>query len=143
MSSYLPIVSMVLTGAALCYGAVTDYRDRTIPNVVPITIIACGIFSGTPWASKIFSLLAMVFALFVATKITKKTSGGGDIKVYYALAFSEGIFVLFLTLSMSIIIQPLLKPLLHETNKEIRRCCYLAPAYIIVMGSLTIISLFL
>lgn len=132
MANVLPVIVCGVIGVLLLVGAYTDYKTRTIPNAVPIGILVCGIFTATPWWFKFFSLGFMV--LFLA--LSKKKSGGGDVKLYCALAFSLGLaalaFILVITLILNFSVALIRKRRIDKTER-IPLCTFVAPAYIIYM----------
>lgn len=137
-TQYLPqmlsIASIFVIQAALIYGAITDYKARIIPNKVPVIIFICGLFTQLGWGYQFASLAIIIVSLVMATAITKKKSGGGDIKTYCALAFSCGIFMLLIILVFSILLHPLLQKKLGGNERGDPRCCYLCISYAIAYG---------
>ena len=147
LQGVLTIISCIAIGGMLSYGAYTDYKKRIIPNIVPLSILFLGCFTAIPWLNKIISLGLMVLVLVLTTLISKKKSGGGDIKVYCALSFALGLETFIL------IIEKLIRKIQKEQNRDgnkndegapavktIPLCTFIAPAYIIVMIGLTILS---
>lgn len=156
LQGVLTIVSCIAIGGTLSYGAYTDYKKRIIPNIVPLSILVLGCFTAIPWLNKIISLGVMVLVLVLTTLISKKKSGGGDIKVYCALSFALGLetFILILVVTLlEVFIEKLIRKIRKEQNRDgnkndektptvktIPLCTFIAPAYIIVMIGLTILS---
>lgn len=125
-----------IIAGALFYGAWTDHRTRTIPNFVPITILLCGLWTPIPWAAKIFGMAVLWIALAAAFKITKSRSGGGDIKVYCALAFALGITPLTIILFYTFLLVKLtakIRKRINNKGQKVPMCCYIAPAYILYL----------
>lgn len=143
---YLPqilsIASVLVIQAMLIYGAIWDYRERIIPNKVPVAIFICGLFSQLGWGYQLVSLAIIIVSLLAATAITKKKSGGGDIKTYCALAFSCGIFTFLLILIVSMLLLPILKKRLGRDEHGDPRCCYLCISYAIVYALIIGINVF-
>lgn len=130
-------IAIIIIGLALAYGAYTDDRYRKIPNKVPLIIMVCGCFTATAWAVKLSGLLLIILALAFAKWVTKAKSGGGDIKVYFALGFSLGFFTLGIILVGLILIKWLCELVMYRTVPDKKErfplCVYLAASYIIII----------
>ena len=120
---------VLINAAALVYGGVTDYRQREIPNAVPVLLLITGIlgFSGL-WS--ILGLTVPAVLLFAAAKLTKSEVPGGDFKLLCALGFACGLreltAILLLT-GIGAAIYGFIRRL--PVKRHIPLCTYLAPAY--------------
>lgn len=140
--SWLPLVSAIGICGLLVWGAVTDYKTRTIPNVIPIGIAVLGIGSGTTIIMKVLSAATICLALYLAYRITKKRSGGGDVKLYIALAFAYGLAPLAVMLLFTLLFRGIVilvgKLRKREDGVKIGArfpmCTYIAPAYLAFWG---------
>lgn len=125
-------IACIGIGLALAAGAYTDYKTRTIPNSIPLTILALGCFTATSWVAKVASFVLIVLILIIAPKLTGQHSGGGDIKLYCALSFALGLTplaaILVLTLALAAIV-PAIIGKRREKGTRIPLCTYVAPAY--------------
>ena len=137
--SMLANIACIIIALTLAVGAYTDYKTRTIPNIIPIIIFACGFFTAVPWLMKIFSLVAIIILLIL---LRKKRSGGGDIKLYTSLCWAIGIpsfaVVLLLVYLAAVITTKLIRK--DEKGKTIPLCTYMAPAFILYEAAYIIIS---
>lgn len=129
----LNILALLGIGAALSYGAYTDYKERIIPNMVPLLILVFGCFTIQSWPVKLLSLVYIVLILVIVGKIMKAKSGGGDIKTYCALSFALGLPCLTLLLVGVIVIKKisdLINKKKAERGGRIPLCTYLALSYV-------------
>ena len=131
------IAALAVISAALVAGAITDAKTRTIPNAVPISIFLAGLFVyGTSIGEKALSLLAIGTVLAVTTRLSGLKSGGGDVKLYCALAFSLGLSATAIILFITYLLMRLHSSLQQAQNKKGLRlpaCCYIAPAFITIL----------
>jgi Flp pilus assembly protein protease CpaA len=127
--SSLSSVAYVCIFIALCYGAYTDYKSRIIPNIVPLLILIFGIFTNVQLTYKLISCLAIVLALFLAKKTTKRSSGGGDIKLYISLSFALGIIDVCIILIIVTVLMLLYKKLFARTQTHFPACVFIAISY--------------
>lgn len=125
---YIPLF---INAAVLIYGGVVDFKNREIPNLVPITLFMTGIafrFS-TFWS--ILGLVAPAVLLFAASKLTKSEVPGGDFKLLCSLGFTCGLrelaAVIFLA-GIGAVVYGLIKRL--PVKRHIPLCSYVAPSYI-------------
>ena len=126
---------------ALAVGAYTDWKTRTIPNWIPLSIMLCGCFTATTWWMKISNLVIICVVLWLLSVIMKQKSGGGDIKLYMALSFALGLQSLAVILVLALILCKLHQMTQKdkvEKGERIPLCCYVFPAYVI---DFTVISL--
>ena len=133
------IVCTIINGAALIYGAVTDYKRREIPNLVPVILLATGLVSRGFVLQRLLMMLIVAFILWLTTKITKQELPGGDFKLICALAFSSGLLTLLGTLfcaGLGAIFMGLAKKM--PAKRNIPLCTYVAPAYLIMSAYLLI-----
>lgn len=125
---YIPIF---INAAVLIYGGVVDFKNREIPNLVPITLFMTGIaFSfSTFWS--ILGLVAPAVLLFITAKLTKSEVPGGDFKLLCSLGFTCGLrelaAVIFLA-GIGAVVYGLIKRL--PVKRHIPLCSYVAPSYI-------------
>lgn len=144
MSGVVPCLACIGIAVALSYGAYTDYKSRIIPNRIPFAILVLGLLTATPIATKLISLGAIIAILVALHLLTKKKSGGGDIKVYCALAFALGLQTMAFVLTATIILSSLWTLAVKRVrlNKQMRipLCTFLSPAYILVMIVLEILE---
>lgn len=136
LSTAIPCLSCLGIGAILCYGAYTDHKTRTIPNIIPGAILLFGLGTATPLWYKLVCFGIMVASLVLAAAITKQASGGGDLKLYCALSFALGILpvgvVLFLTLVL-LGAHNIIKGKKRVKGERFPLCTYLAPAYFLYL----------
>ena len=132
-------------GCALAAGAYTDWKTRTIPNWIPLTILICGCFTATSWVTKISNIIIICILLWLLSVLMKQKSGGGDIKLYMALTFALGLQSLAVILVLALIIcklhQMARKDKL-EKGERIPLCCYVFPAYVIDFTVMTLTMIF-
>ena len=97
-------ITLSLIFCCLLVGSYTDAKQRIIPNTVPVAILIIGAFvPGFSVVERLVSLAIMVFALIMAKVVTKKSSGGGDIKLYCSLAFAVGIVYTILVMALAMV----------------------------------------
>ena len=128
----MPIICSIINNAALVYGGITDYKRREIPNIVPVALLATGLFVGGFILQRLTIMLIVAFILWLTTKITKQELPGGDFKLICALTFSAGLIQLLLTLFAAIIgalIVALIKK--ERVRRNVPLCTYVAPAYML------------
>lgn len=136
MPWFVPLLAVIGIGITLVYGAYTDYKERIIPNMVPGLILLFGIFTATPWATKLASAGIMVVALVILSRVAKYKSGGGDIKLYCTLSFAVGPYALatlLVTMVLELLHRHLIQRRKREKGERIPLCTYLAPAYWLVV----------
>ena len=92
----MPMICSLINSAALVYGGITDYKRREIPNLVPVVLLATGIFSGAFVLQRLIIMLLVAMILWLTTKITKQELPGGDFKLICALTFSAGLVPLLM-----------------------------------------------
>ena len=68
----MPIICSIINNAALVYGGITDYKRREIPNMVPVVLLATGIFVGGFILQRFIIMLIVAFILWLTTKITSR-----------------------------------------------------------------------
>ena len=100
---WLGILKMSIGMVCLSGAACNDYRDYRIPNIFPLTIaisaIAClsiGYFTSQEGAtayifSSVFAAVVVVIFMIVASLLTRRGIGMGDIKLLTALALLGGV----------------------------------------------------
>jgi len=132
VTQYIPIFACAAILPILCYGAYTDWIQRIIPNRVPLTVLALGIFTGGGFAYKFLSLGTSMVLMVLSTLLTKKRSGGGDIKLYMALSFALGLQGLAIVLMLTILLYSGFRVLKRVPKAErFPVCSFVAPAYAI------------
>lgn len=93
--------------AVLVYGGIVDFKQREIPDFIPVSLFGISVFElilqkGPLIGERLF-MLAMVIAWilvieFFAIRGKSTAVPGGDIKLLTALAFSEGVLMFAATL---------------------------------------------
>ena len=134
MSIIIPWAACIVIAAALGYGAYTDAKTRTIPNMVPFIIFIAGFFTAGSIGSKLITLAAFIFVFALISFLTKMRSGGGDVKLYTAIAFSLGPFSLAVILLLTILLvksADKFKGKKREKGERFPLCVYVFPAYIL------------
>lgn len=138
-SSGVYLFRAAATSTAAVIGGYTDFKTRTVSNVIPLVIFLCGLFPGVRRSEQIFGLCFMVFALLLVHRLTGKRSGGADIKMYLALSFNFGFTVLipfFMLAYLSALIYRRINRI--EKGRPIPMCiclgvsCYITQATVIV-----------
>lgn len=137
------IIGYTIIFLLLCIGAYTDAKQRIIPNWVNLGIFLAGFILPTvPIGERFLNLAVIVIAIILSSVITKKKSGGGDIKLYCALAFA-----LTLAPTAIILVLAILFMLVHraiakkEKGAKYPVCCYVAPAYVLwIAGNLALLN---
>ena len=127
----MQLICTLITGVALICGAIVDYKKREIPNLVPVVLLATGLFFDR---NILWRLLLMLTG-----KITKQALPGGDFKLLCALAFSSGLLPLLGTLfcvAFGAVFMSLMKRL--PVKRNIPLCTYVAPAYFVTIAALFI-----
>jgi len=134
---------MLVNIGILAYGAVTDYKRREIPDIVPIVLLLTGIISGWDFILLRIAELLLTASLFlISAKLTKSELPGGDFKLISALAFSAGIPILLFSLLLTGLGATLVGIARKQpTKRHIPLCSYIAPAYTVACGLLFIITL--
>ena len=136
----MPMICSLINSAALVYGGITDYKRREIPNLVPVVLLATGIFSGGFVLQRLIIMLLVAMILWLTTKITKQELPGGDFKLICALTFSAGLVPLLMVLFLAIIGALLVALLKKERmQRNVPLCTYVAPAYLLVCTMFLII----
>ena len=129
MAMWIPWAACVIIGAALGYGAYTDAKTRTIPNIVPLVVLAAGFFTAGSLVGKLVTLSIFVVVFALISHMTKIRSGGGDVKLYMAIAFS---LVVILVLTMLLLkVADKVKGKKREKGERFPLCTYVFPAYLI------------
>lgn len=85
----LPVIGYIISGIALCFGAYTDYKSRTIPNSIPLIILLCGCLSPNTFLSQILNLVCMIVILLILNKLCHYKSGGRRFKAISFTAHSS------------------------------------------------------
>lgn len=136
-------ICMLVNIGILAYGAVTDYKRREIPDIVPIVLLLTGLISGWDFILLRAAGLLLTALLFtVSAKVSKSDLPGGDFKLISALAFSAGIPILLSTLLLTGLGAALVGIVKKQpTKRHIPLCTYIVPAYTVVCGLLFIITL--
>ena len=136
-------ICMLINIGILAYGAVTDYKIREIPDIVPIVLLLTGLISGWDFILlRVAGLLLTALLFMVSAKVSKSDLPGGDFKLISALAFSVGIPILLFTLLLTGLGAALVGIVKKQPPKRhIPLCTYIAPAYTVVCGLLFIITL--
>ncbi len=127
-------VAFVFVSAFLLIGAaIFDLKVMLIPNFIPLAIIIARLLfficdfvkTDTVMLSLIKSLLGMVavfLIFFVAAKLTKKSFGGGDVKLMSALGFMYGFEnaakIILLSLIIAVVVSLMLVLLKKKTMKD-------------------------
>ena len=129
MIQYVPLAACAAILPILCYGAYTDWKDRIIPNRVPLTILVLGFFTVGGFIYKFLSLGLLVLLMVVAKLLTKKKSGGGDIKLYMAMGFALGLLNLAVVLFLTIVLYSSFRFVKKVPKTErFPVCSFVAPA---------------
>ncbi len=134
MAMWIPWAACVIIGAALGYGAYTDAKTRTIPNIVPLVVLAAGFFTAGSLVGKLVTLSIFVVVFALISHMTKIRSGGGDVKLYMAIAFSLGAFSLVVILVLTMLLLKVadkVKGKKREKGERFPLCTYVFPAYLI------------
>lgn len=134
MTIIIPWAACIVIAAALGYGAYTDAKTRTIPNMVPFIIFIAGFFTAGSTVSKVITLAVFLLVLALVSSLTKLRSGGGDIKLYAAIAFSLGAFSLAVILLLTMLLVKLadkVKGKKREKGERFPLCVYVFPAYLL------------
>lgn len=136
---YIPIIACAAILPILCYGAYTDWKQRIIPNRVPVLVMLLGTTTGGGFAYKFISLGIMVLLLALAAFLTHQKSGGGDIKLYMALSFALGLQGLVVVLLLTIVLYTGFRVVKRVPKTErFPVCSFVAPAYAIYFAIITI-----
>ena len=125
-------ILFLLSVCTIAYGGYADYKRREIPDIVPISLILTGLFSGDILGRLIIMILALL-TLLLAEKIAKQELPGGDLKLICALMFAAGPFetlVILLLAGVGSVIVSLAKK--QPWKRHIPLCTYVAPAYILL-----------
>ena len=138
----LYIISSVITAAALCYGAYTDYKRREIPNPVCLIVALAWLLDMSTWSlSSILYRLAsfglIILVMVITYLLTKDVSGGGDIKLFLALAINMGFIAAMVVIAIAGVFAVVFSFVKRKSMKEtVPVCTFVAPAYIIVQGAM-------
>lgn len=136
----MPMICSIINSAALVYGGITDYKRREIPNLVPVVLLATGIFTGGYVLQRFIIMLVVAMILWLTTRITKQELPGGDFKLICALTFSAGLIQLLMVLFLAIIGALLIALVKKERmRRNVPLCTYVAPAYLLVCTTFLII----
>ena len=120
--------------AVLLYGAVTDYKRREIPNIVPIVILIIGIFCTKYHFNAILSLTSVAIIFWLTANATKHPIPYGDFKLLCALGFACGLWELLLILLVTGVLTLVMGTISHcPIGRNIPLCTYVAPSYIILL----------
>lgn len=139
----MALICMLVNIGILVYGAVTDYKRREIPDIVPIVLLLTGLISGWDFILLRMAGLILTALLFlISAKLSESELPGGDFKLISALAFSAGIPILLFTLLLTGLGAALVGIARKQpTKRHIPLCSYIAPAYTAMCGLLLIIIL--
>ena len=116
-----------------------DLRERKIPNLVPLVLIAVGLINAVALLERFVLMLCVAAALWLSGTIRKEPLPGGDFKLICALTFSAGlpltVAVLFCVGIEAVIVNwfwalPL--------KRNIPLCSYAAVAYIAICALLLV-----
>lgn len=126
----LLIILLILIGSA-CF----DYREHRIPNIFPLVLSVSGIVflivgivtkqegAMSYVVSSTFATFGCVLGLIVASALTNKGIGAGDVKIMGALAFVGGVYlvcgVLFFSVFTCALIAVALLVTKRKTLKEV------------------------
>ena len=141
---YVQWAALFVIMGLMAVGAYTDAKQRIIPNSVNLGIFVCGFFTPGGLAEKAISFGIIAVAMFLATKITKQKSGGGDVKMYLAMAFSLGVFQTALILAGAAVLVKLHNLIKRRRGGKGERypiCCYVAPAYAVYLAVMLVLEI--
>lgn len=130
------ILAMVQIGC--CYmaalaAAIIDFKTKTIPNYIPISLLCVRalvfiyeiIFTDSALSYLVSSLIGCFLCallLIIANRISKGGIGGGDIKLLACIGLMCGVYVVFSTLLLSllacIVVSVILLLLKKKTSKD-------------------------
>lgn len=102
--------------------------------MVPFIIFIAGFFTAGSTVSKVITLAVFLLVLALVSSLTKLRSGGGDIKLYAAIAFSLGAFSLAVILLLTMLLVKLadkVKGKKREKGERFPLCVYVFPAYLL------------
>lgn len=122
----------------ICYmsalaAAIIDFKTKTIPNYIPISLLCCRalifiyeiIFTDSALSYLVSSLIGCFLCallLIIANRISKGGIGGGDIKLLACIGLMCGVYVVFSTLLLSllacIVVSVILLLLKKKTSKD-------------------------
>ena len=135
----MQLICTLITGVALICGGIVDYKKREIPNLVPVVLLATGLFFDRNILWRLLLMLSVAAILWLTGKITKQPLPGGDFKLLCTLAFSSGLLPLLGTLfcvAFGAVFMSLTKRL--PVKRNIPLCTYAAPAYFVTIAALFI-----
>lgn len=124
---------IIVKSIALLYGGIVDLRERKIPNLVPLLLIAVGLINAVALLERFVLMLCVAAALWLSGTIRKEPLPGGDFKLICALTFSAGlpltVAVLFCVGIEAVLVSWIWAlPL----KRNIPLCSYTAGAYIAI-----------
>ena len=102
--------------------------------MVPFIIYLAGFFTAGSLVSKVITLAVFLLVFALVSSLTKMRSGGGDIKLYAAIAFSLGAFSLAVILLLTMLLVKLadkVKGKKREKGERFPLCVYAFPAYLL------------
>lgn len=102
--------------------------------MVPFIIFIAGFFTAGSTVSKVITLAVFLLVFALVSSLTKLRSGGGDIKLYAAIAFSLGAFSLAVILLLTMLLVKLadkVRGKKREKGERFPLCVYAFPAYLI------------
>lgn len=121
-------------------GAYWDYKEREIPDRVPVILILTGLLTGRRLLMRLLAMLLTAAILLIAAKMTKTELPGGDFKLLCALAFAGGLAEMLLTVLLAGLGAALVSLIRKQPlGRQIPLCTYAAPAYLAVCACKLII----
>ena len=121
-----------LSICTVAWGAYVDYKERVIPDEVPLSLLIIGLFSGNiPF--RFLTMFLTLGVLLIAEKLSGQPLPGGDLKLLCTLAFSAGLFDLLIVLFLAGLASVIVGLVKREPlSRHIPLCTYIAPAYILL-----------
>ena len=112
--SYIAIIELSISYFAVLSAAIIDYKTKTIPNIIPISLVLgrivifiyelfCVDSAISFFISSLVGALLCLLLLIIANKISKGGIGGGDIKLLSSIGFVCGIYVVISSMLLALV----------------------------------------
>ncbi len=126
------VLSYLINAAVLVYGGLRDYRDREIPDLVPVVLLLTGFVFGGALLPHVGMMLLTAAVFLLLDKLTDGGSPGGDFKLMCALSFSSSVPVFLGTLLLASLGALLVSGLQRSGLKgHLPWCAFVAPGYLL------------
>lgn len=112
--SIIAIIELSICYFAVLAAAIIDFKTKTIPNIIPISLVVGRILifvyeliyansAISYFVSSLVGAFLCMLLLIIANKISKGGIGGGDIKLIASIGFVCGVYVVISSMLLALI----------------------------------------